>query len=288
MPNHLPPWPLLTALGLVFATVTLLFLVGSRATTRGFQAYRARFADRLGSELRKSFIRADTDVLLLGSIGAAVVLGGAGAWFFNVPGALAGLIGGLVAPWVVVRRLHRRRVERFIYQLPDGLQSLAAALRSGANLARELEQVANRQPPPLSQEFSLVLAEYRVGRDLDEALQDLYRRIPRQEVALLTTAISVSRRIGGNLAQTLESLSATLYEKAQIEEKIQSLTAMGRAQGWVVGLLPVVIGYVLYLQQPNEMRLLFEAWYGWAVLAILATMMTLAVVMIRKIVNIDV
>ncbi len=128
--------------------------------------------------------------------------------------------------------------------------------------------MASRQPAPLSQEFSIVLAEQRVGRPLAESLDDLRRRVGAPELDLMNTAMNVSRRVGGNLADTLESLARTLQEKAHMEGKIDALTSMGRAQGWVVGLLPVFIGFVLYQQQPARMSLLFTQWYGWVVLAI--------------------
>jgi tight adherence protein B len=108
------------------------------------------------------------------------------------------------------------------------------------------------------------------------------------ELDLMNTAMNVSRRVGGNLADTLESLARTLQEKAHIEGKIDALTSMGRAQGWVVGLLPVFIGFVLYEQQPQRMSLLFTQWYGWIVLGVVAIMMAMAAWMIRKIVTIDV
>jgi tight adherence protein B len=182
----------------------------------------------------------------------------------------------------------RRRTARFVYQLPDALLALASALRAGSNFAKGLELLASRQPAPLSQEFSIVLAEYRVGRHLDESLADLRKRMQTPELDLMNTALNVSRRVGGNLADTLESLARTLQEKAHIEGKIDALTSMGRAQGWVVGLLPVFVGLVLYRQQPERMSLLFTQWYGWIVLAVLAIMMLTAAWMIRKIVAIDV
>jgi tight adherence protein B len=179
-------------------------------------------------------------------------------------------------------------VKRFVYQLPDALLALSSALRAGSNLSKGLELLSTRQPPPLSQEFTIVLAEHRVGRQLSESLFDMRKRIDAPELDLMNTAINVSRRVGGNLADTLESLAKTLQEKAHIEGKIDALTAMGRAQGWVVGLLPIFIGFVLYQQQPDRMGLLFTQWYGWIVLGVIAVMMMIAAWMIRKIVTIDV
>jgi tight adherence protein B len=202
---------------------------------------------------------------------------------------LIGAVGaGATGPSLVSRHIAKRRRKQFVYQLPDALLAFASALRAGCNLTRGLELMAERQPRPLAQEFTMVLAEHRIGRPLTESLSDLRRRIGAPELDLLNTAMNVSRRVGGNLADTLESLARTLQEKAQIEGKIDALTAMGRAQGWVVGLLPIFIGLVLYQQQPDRMSLLFTQWYGWVVLAIVAAMMGLAAWMIRKIVSIDV
>jgi tight adherence protein B len=119
-------------------------------------------------------------------------------------------------------------------------------------------------------------------------LSDLRRRVDTPGLDLLNTVLNVSRRVGGNLANTLEALARTLQEKAHIEGKINARPSMGRAQGWVVGLRPVFIGLVLYRQQSERMSLLFMEWCGWIVLAVVAVMMAVAVSMIRKIVNIDV
>jgi tight adherence protein B len=219
---------------------------------------------------------------------ATVILAIVGFFLIGPVGGVVGILVGVLAPRFLLSFLKKRRVDKFIYQFPDALMTLAAALRAGASLSKGLEQLALRQPPPLSQEFALVVAEHRVGRDLSEALEEMCVRIPRQELELFAAAVGISRGVGGNLADTLDSLAKTLSEKMHIEGKIAALTGSGRSQGWVVSLLPVAVGAVLFKQQPKEMSLLFTEVYGWAVLAIVGIMMTLAVFMIRKIVNIDV
>lgn len=258
------------------------------AALRGAQRYERAFVRSIGTSLKHSFVVASTRFLFVASIAATVVLGSLGYVAIGPVGAVAGVVIGIASPRAGVAVLRRRRTQRFIYQLPDALLALASALRAGANLTKGLELLSTRQPPPLSQEFTIVLAEYRVGRPLAESLRDLRRRIDRPELDLMNTAMNVSRRVGGNLADTLEALAKTLQEKAHLEAKIDALTSMGRAQGWIVGVLPLFIGLVLYQQQPERMSLLFTAWYGWVVLGVVAVMMTLAVWMIRKIVNIDV
>jgi tight adherence protein B len=255
---------------------------------RGLLTYRQRFVTSVGHTLRQQFIVTNMQTLFLGNLMLPIVLALAGYFIAGPVGVVIGAGLGIGGPRFMAYRMSVKRVRRFIYQLPDALLALSSALRAGSNLTKGLELLATRQPPPLSQEFTIVLAEYRVGRPLSESLDDLRKRINRPELDLMNTAINVARRVGGNLADTLESLAKTLQEKAQIEGKIEALTAMGRAQGWVVGLLPVLVGVALYFQQPEEMSRLFTQWYGWITLAVVAIMMTIAVWVIRKIVNIDV
>lgn len=255
---------------------------------RAVQLYRTSFIANIGSHLTRSFVLTNPRTLFLISLACAA--GGAtmGYMLLGPAGAVVAAALSLTGPWLFARRITMQRRKRFVYQLPDALLALGSALRAGCTLSRGLELMAERQPAPLSQEFTIVLAENRIGRPLAESLDEMHRRIGAPELQLMNTAMNVSRRVGGNLADTLESLARTLQEKAHVEAKIDALTSMGRAQGWVVGLLPVFIGLVLYQQQPERMSLLFTQWYGWIVLGVVAAMMTVAAWMIRKIVNIDV
>lgn len=255
---------------------------------RGVLLYRSSFITNMGSRLMRSFVLTDPRSLFLISFGLFVLGGIIGYATLGPASVVVTTLLSLAGPWLFARHITTLRRKRFVYQLPDALFALASALRAGCTLSRGLELMAERQPAPLSQEFTIVLAEYRVGRPLAESLGDMHRRIGAPELQLMNTAIDVSRRVGGNLADTLESLARTLQEKAHVEAKIDALTSMGRAQGWVVGLLPIFIGSVLYQQQPERMSLLFTQWYGWIVLGVVAGMMTVAAWMIRKIVNIDV
>ena len=255
---------------------------------RAVLLYRSSFIIKIGSRLTRSFILTNPRHLFLMSLAVAVLGATIGYATLGPAGAVGATLLSLTGPWLFARHIISQRRKRFVYQLPDALLALGSALRAGCTLSRGLELMAERQPAPLNQEFTIVLAEYRVGRPLAESLDEMHRRLSAPELQLMNTAVNVSRRVGGNLADTLESLARTLQEKAHVEAKIDALTSMGRAQGWVVGLLPIFIGLVLYQQQPERMSLLFTQWYGWIVLGVVAAMMTVAAWMIRKIVNIDV
>src|SRR5437868_5749500 len=184
----------------------------------------AAFLASMAAGLRHNFIVANPRTLFLVTVAFAVLLGAVGYMVAGPLGsAVAAVISATLPRWAV-SSLRRRRIRRFVYQLPDALLALASALRAGSNLPKGLELLATRQAAPLSQEFTLVLAEYRVGRPLEAALADLRRRIDAQELDLMSAAINVSRCVGGNLGDTLEALARTLQEKAHMEGRIDALT----------------------------------------------------------------
>ena len=241
----------------------------------------------IGPGLRSNHVLLDLTVLFISSLRLIVVLSLIGFLLLGLAGLLAGLIMGMMVPKLLLGRLQRNREKRFIQELTDALHALSASMRSGANLTRGLEQLASWQPAPFCQEFSQVLIEYQIGRDQGESLNNLHTRISRPEVELMTGAINISGHVGGDLADTLESLAETLDEKITIEGKINALNAMGRMQGWVVTAVPLLMGFAMYLTNPEQIMPLFTDIGGWVILAIIGLMMTLAVVTIRKIVNID-
>lgn len=225
--------------------------------------------------------------LLIHSSLSLIVLWGVG-WLLDPALVIPAGAALLWLPKWLVKVLRQRREKRFIAQLPDALGAVAGSLKSGLNLTRALDQVVRNQPAPVAEEFSQVLAEYRMGRDLQEALLDLEARMHHPELAMLTTAVSISRSVGGNLGETLESLAETLRQKARVEGRIKALTAMGRAQGWLATGFPIVIGYAFYLQEPEAMGALFNEPLGWAVLTVIVALLAGSNWMIRKIIAIDV
>lgn len=279
---------LLLILGASFVACALGTVATVRISDQFMTAYRLYFVNTIGPGLKRSFILTDLSIIFFGSLAVTLTLAITGFVFLGSPGAVCGLVAGLSLPHFALQRLRRRRADQFIFQLPDALHALSATLRAGVNLPKGLEQLATWQPAPLSQEFGLVLAEYQIGRDLGEALDNMYRRIARPELEILNSAINVSRTVGGNLADTVESLALTLQEKATVEGKINALTAMGKIQGWVVSFIPLAIGAAMFALDPERMLPLFTELSGWITLGVVAVMMTMAVFVIRKIVDIDV
>jgi tight adherence protein B len=205
----------------------------------------------------------------------------------SLVGSLAGALS-LLIPAAGARWLRQRRRRRLLYQIPDMLELLAASLRSGLSLLPAIQHLARHQPNPLAQELSLVLRRHRLGGSLDEALEDLHRRIGGSELALFVTAVTVARQLGGNLSEVLSRLGQTLRDKQAIEGKIAALTAQGRLQARIVGLLPLALLVVMTRMEPRPMHLLYTTAQGWATLSVIAALEISGALLLRRLVRIDV
>lgn len=280
---------LLIAIGIVF----LLFLgIGWAALHFGGRWFAKRQSKEAGAAadaLEGMFIFAETQkiqtIYMVVMIFLPVV-----AWFTTGNWFIVGLcvIAAFVAPRWIVGFMHRRRLSQFEQQLPDTLLMITGALRAGASLPIALEGVSNEAKPPVSQEFALLLRELRLGVDFSVALRNLEKRVPLQDLMMVTAGMALSREVGANLSETLESIAKTIRAKLQMEGKIRSLTAQGKMQGLVMACLPLFLIMVLKFMEPEAMEPLFTTWYGWATMAVITVADMIGYFFIRKIVSIDV
>lgn len=202
--------------------------------------------------------------------------------------AIALLVVLLFAPRKLYAWMKQRRIDKIQSQLPDGLMMMASGMRAGLGLTPALEALTHDIDPPLSQELALVLRQQRMGIKLDDALEEMCQRVPIQDMVLVVSAIGVAREVGGNLAETLATLSETLRRRLIMENKVKSLTAQGRLQGIVMAMLPVGLIAFLSLAYPDTMHGLYHTPLGWAVVAVACVMEYLGYRMCRKIMAIDV
>jgi tight adherence protein B len=143
-------------------------------------------------------------------------------------------------------------------------------------------------PPPASQELALNQRQQRMGMRFDEALAGLARRMPLEETVLFVTALRRGVNAGGDMAQTLESLAVAVRSKLALEGKVRALTAQGRLQAWVMGLLPFVMLGLLAVVEPGMVDILLGTREGLAVCGFVLVSEAIGVAMIRRIVMVDV
>lgn len=275
-----------------FALISVSFFclawVITNVARQGFKLYHRNFYQQVDKGLRDVVVMMEPGQVFTLTLVTAVVVVPVVFWLSNVVFSLVLASIIFVTPSVVLKMMKKRRSDEFLEQLPDALSSMSSSLRSGLNLVKAFQQVAKNQPQPLAQEFTQVLVEYRVGNDLNDSLDELAKRIGRDDLLLMNSAIKISRTVGGNLAETLEVLSKTLREKSKVEGKIRALTSMGKAQGTLATFFPLFIGYVFFKMEPETMSMLFTTKLGLIWLTIMIVMMIMAFVMIQKIVDVDV
>jgi tight adherence protein B len=207
---------------------------------------------------------------------------------FNI--TLVTVIGAvlmLFVPKLVMSQMRKKRLKKFEEQLPDAFMLLSSSLQSGASLNMSLENVVHQSPAPLNQEFGLLIKNIRLGITLEDALLKLEKRLPLPSFIMASSAIRISREVGGNLVETINTMAAMLRRKRMMEGKIDSLTAQGKAQGTFMAMLPIFLALILNFIEPEAMSQLYTTRNGLIVLTVMIIMEVLGFIFIRKITQID-
>lgn len=200
------------------------------------------------------------------------------------------IIGGgvLFLPRYVIMWLKVRRRNRFNIQLVEALSGMSNAMKSGFSIMQAMEHIVANGESPISEEFETMLHQTRVGVGFQEALRNMDRRVGSEDLTLVVLSIETARKTGGNLTEIFASISHTIRERMRIEKRIDTLTAQGRLQGIVLSLMPIVIGLVLHLLEPGLFGPFLKSTVGIICLFVVAIMLILGALTIRKIVKIDI
>lgn len=207
------------------------------------------------------------------------------------PATLFGIIVTIVgwkAPKPIIDWIYARRVRQFTYQMIDGLNLMANGLKSGLSVVQAMGLVVQEMPNPIRQEFNLVLSENKLGVSVEEAFNNLSKRIVSDDVEMFVTSINILKETGGNLAETFDTITTTIRERIKLEKKIDAMTALGYGQGMILICVPGVMGVILHLSDPEFMKPLFTTALGWVIILMILALEVMAYVMITKIVKINV
>jgi tight adherence protein B len=161
-----------------------------------------------------------------------------------------------VVVWAYVRRAKTRRQATFAEQLPDVLQLVTTALRSGHGLPQALETVAQEGEEPARSEFGNVLVESRLGRDLSVAMRALADRMESKDLEWVVAAIDINRETGGNLSEILSTVSTTIRERRAMARHVRTLTAEGRLSARILTALPLLMAGWQWWANPEHFALL--------------------------------
>ena len=198
------------------------------------------------------------------------------------------LLVGLILPYFYLKYSQKQRLEKFNDQINDSLTIISNSLKAGYSFFQALEMVTKEMEPPISEEFTLVLKKMNLGASPQESLRDLTGRVDSDDLDLVVTAVLIQRQVGGNLSEILDSISDTIRERIRIQGEIKTLTAQGRISGIVVALLPVGLGALLFVINPEYMKPLFTSNLGKAMLVMGVFSQLIGAFLIKKIIEIKV
>lgn len=229
-------------------------------------------------------------ILTLLSFGLGVIV-----FLLLWPNVIFGLIVSVVftlignaAPRLFMRNLWESRCNRLVDQMIDGMTILANGVKAGLSLPQSMERVVTNMSGPLPQEFQLVLNKVRLGMSVEDALNEMADRIPRQDVQMFVTSVNILKETGGNLAETFATIVVTVRERQKVEKKIQAMTAQGLMQGIIITLVPFILLVVFLIMDPAYVMPLFTKPLGWFFLMLMLALQVIGGVMMKKVVTIKV
>ncbi|MEN9936946.1 MAG: hypothetical protein RLZZ387_3525 [Chloroflexota bacterium] len=255
-----------------------------------------------GSQTARDLARADLKLTVTEFYGLKLLMAilGAGVGAFigraspeaQLLSAIVGFVLFSFLPNMYVGSAAKGRVTKFNNQLGDTINMMANSLRSGYSLLQSMELVSREAPTPTAAEFRRVVQEVGLGLSTEDALANLLKRVPSEDLDLMVTAINIQMESGGNLAQILDTIGHTIRERVRIKGEIQTLTAQGRISAYVITGLPIALALFITMMNPSYMSPIFT--FGmppqaWCCLPVAASVMIIAgFFAIMKIVDIEV
>jgi tight adherence protein B len=195
---------------------------------------------------------------------------------------------GFMLPALYVTLKKRRRLHAIDRQLVEGLSHIANSIRAGFAMLQAIDAAAQRLQPPLSEEFSRLVTDVRLGASLEDALTALGNRVGSYDLDMVITAILIQRSTGGNLSEVLDNVAETIRERDRIRGEVRVLTAQMRFAAWVLSLWPVVLAGIFFLLNPDLMSNLWTETTGIVLLVIAGVLQLLGFFTIRRIAAIEI
>ncbi len=319
--------PILLGVGIFIVTVSIieLLLFARRAAVNPDRRRVRRRLDQLRDEERdamlNSIVRTDNyskvplfnrilkNIPLVGSlkklkdqanapqsvgfyIFLSLVLGLAGAAFviFTRSGPLALVLVtgiGLFLPWARLGLKKKKRMDRFRRQLPEAMELIARSLRAGHAFNSGLKLAADQMSDPIGVEFAATIHQINFGISVTDALRNLADRVDCPDLRIFVVSVILQRETGGNLAEIMESNARIIRERFKFYKHVRTLSAEGRMSAWVLFLLPILVALAIQFLNPEYMATLYTSELGQKLLWFAAGLMTMGMIIIRRMVNIE-
>jgi tight adherence protein B len=243
----------------------------------------------IGLMIQQAGLTWGLDSFLLLSVGLAVALGFAVLLVTRFPAlSVFGAALGAYLPYFYVKRKAIARINAFEGGLPEAIDLLGRAIRAGHPLSSGMKMVADETQEPIAGEFQRTFEEQRFGLPFDDAVQAMADRVNLVDVRILVTAILIQREVGGNLAEVLDNIASVIRARFTIRRQLRVYTAQGRFSGYVLAVLPIAVGTIIYMLNPEYMSILWTHKIGKLMLVTAIVLQLIGYAWIRKIINIEI
>jgi len=253
------------------------------ATNVGFEARIAQRLEGAGMALKSSeWLLLHLGIAFAAGLFGLLLSGG------SPIAMLVFLVFGLVGPWVYLALKRSRRLKAFDSGLADTLQLMSGSLSAGLSLAQSLDTIVREGQEPITSEFKRVIVESRLGVGLEDALEGVADRMQSVDFKWVVMAIRIQREVGGNLAELLNNVAATLREREFLRRHVRALSAEGRLSAWILGGLPPgFLGY-LTLTKPDYVHPMYTTPVGWLMLTAMGVLLTIGIFWMSKVAKVEV
>jgi tight adherence protein B len=200
--------------------------------------------------------------------------------------AVGGLIvGGLGIPnWILSYR-RKKRIKEFLAEFPSAVEVIIRGVKSGLPLGACLQTVATQAKEPLRSEFQAIVAATTVGLTIGQAVERLAERVPISDTNFFSIVINIQQQSGGNLTEALGNLSKVLRERVTLDLKVKALSSEAKSSAWIIGLLPFIMGGLIYITQPSYISILWTNDTGKMLLLGVAIWMSIGALIMKQMVN---
>ncbi|MER8960725.1 type II secretion system F family protein [Mesorhizobium sp. M0701] len=209
-----------------------------------------------------------------------------GAPLLVLPAALLVGVLGLPRWFVSFRRAHR--VKAFLNEFPNALDIIVRAVKSGLPLNDAVRLIANESPEPVKTEFRRMVDSQQMGLSIPDAAMRMPETMPCTEASFFGIVIQIQSQAGGNLSEALGNLSRVLRDRKKMKAKVQALSMEAKASAVIIGALPFVVAFLVYLTSPNYIMPLFITSTGHLILGCSGIWMSMGVLVMRKMMNFEV
>ena len=275
------------ASSLLFASAAGLGAYGGRDyLERGFNFVERDVTDKLRA------LRVSTRSLRSLLVAWAATIGGVlvvlGLLLQSLAPAVAICLLVACLPWYIVRRLAERRRQQLEDQLADAMVSFSNGVRAGLSIPQAMDILAQQSPRPVRDEFRQIVAEFNMGKPLEQTLVEAKDRLRSENFSLFAAALLASRRSGGKLNETVERIARSVLEMQRLERRIASETAQARKSAVYMAIAPPLILVVYYFVDPINTVALFNTFFGQVLLSAALVMNVMAYVWARFILTPDI